>query len=218
MRTGTRGTGRTTLTRTLRTRSGTPARLSSPISHFEFPPSAISNRQWLARLENAATCRKQTPEVKSSRHSWEGRHTREGFSTQIPVCISSRSACLALNSTPYTSRSRIHANSLKTIAGDHFYPKHLDRNRDSYALQIGWRQADLEAGAIGLRVAAPDVHEMVNETRGISAEMALRLGRFFSTTPEFWINLQAHYDLSVSRQETEKKINRDAQPLTEMTT
>jgi len=46
--------------------------------------------------------------------------------------------------------------------------------------------------------------------------MALRLARFFGTTPEFWINLQAHYDLSVSRQAAEKKINRDIQPMEAM--
>jgi antitoxin HigA-1 len=71
--------------------------------------------------------------------------------------------------------------------------------------------------AIRLRVAPPNIYEIVNEARGISSEMALRLGRFFGTTPEFWINLQAHYDLSVSRQEAEKKINQDVRPLAEMT-
>src|ERR1700722_417267 len=92
MRTGTRGTGRTTLTRTLRTWSGTPARLSSPISHFEFPPSAISNRQWLARLENAVTRGKQTPEANSNRHIREGRQIRNACSAQTPTSISPRAA------------------------------------------------------------------------------------------------------------------------------
>jgi antitoxin HigA-1 len=67
--------------------------------------------------------------------------------------------------------------------------------------------------ALLLRVPAPTIYEIVKEERGISSEMALRLGRFFSTTPEFWTNLQAHYDLSVSRQKAEKKINHDVQPL-----
>jgi addiction module HigA family antidote len=71
--------------------------------------------------------------------------------------------------------------------------------------------------AIALRVAAPNIYEIVHETRGLSAETALRLGRFFGTTPEFWMNLQAHYDLSISRQEAEKRIKRDVQPLTEIT-
>jgi len=71
--------------------------------------------------------------------------------------------------------------------------------------------------AIALRVAPPNVYEIVKEDRGISSEMALRLGRFFGTTPEFWINLQAHYDLSVSRQKEEEKINREVQPRMAMT-
>ena len=69
---------------------------------------------------------------------------------------------------------------------------------------------------MALRVAAPNVYEIVRETRGISAEMALRLARYFGTTPEFWLNLQTHYDLSVSRQKAEKKINRQVEPM-EMT-
>jgi antitoxin HigA-1 len=67
--------------------------------------------------------------------------------------------------------------------------------------------------ALRLRVPAPTVYDIVREQRGISSEMALRLARFFGTTAEFWMNLQAHYDLSVSRQEAEKQINRDVQPM-----
>ena len=90
MRNGTRGTGRTTLTRTLRTRSGTPARFSFPISHFEFTPSAISNRQWPARLENAVTRGKQTPEVNSNRHIRDGRQIWDACFVQTPTSISPR--------------------------------------------------------------------------------------------------------------------------------
>ncbi|MGA2510122.1 MAG: HigA family addiction module antitoxin [Candidatus Acidiferrales bacterium] len=85
--------------------------------------------------------------------------------------------------------------------------------REEFMIPFGLNPNKL---AIALRVAPPNVYEIVNEERGISSEMALRLGRFFSTTPEFWINLQAHYDLSVSRQEVEKKINRDVHPMTEV--
>ncbi|MDP9146706.1 MAG: HigA family addiction module antitoxin [Acidobacteriota bacterium] len=67
--------------------------------------------------------------------------------------------------------------------------------------------------AIALRVAAPNVYEIVREARNISPEMALRLARYFRTTPEFWINLQAHYDLSLSRQKAELKINQDIEPI-----
>jgi antitoxin HigA-1 len=67
--------------------------------------------------------------------------------------------------------------------------------------------------AIAVCVAVPEVHKIVNERAGISAEMALRLGRFFTTTPEFWVNLQAHYDLAISKQEAGERINRDVHPM-----
>jgi len=46
--------------------------------------------------------------------------------------------------------------------------------------------------------------------------MALRLARYFGTTPEFWINLQAHYDLSISRRHAEEKIKHDVRPMAEV--
>ncbi|MDQ1407892.1 MAG: antitoxin HigA [Acidobacteriaceae bacterium] len=68
--------------------------------------------------------------------------------------------------------------------------------------------------ALALRVAPPNVYDIVRERRGISSEMALRLSRYFGTTPEFWINLQSHYELGLSRQEVESKINHEVEPMT----
>jgi addiction module HigA family antidote len=68
--------------------------------------------------------------------------------------------------------------------------------------------------ALALRVAPPNVYDIIRERRGISTEMSLRLARYFRTTPEFWINLQAHYDLAVSRQAVETKINHEVEPMT----
>src|SRR4030066_2351178 len=41
------------------------------------------------------------------------------------------------------------------------------------------------------------VNEIVHGQRAISADTALRLGRYFGTSPQFWLNLQSHYDLEV---------------------
>lgn len=46
-----------------------------------------------------------------------------------------------------------------------------------------------------IRVPARRINEIVKGQRAISADTALRLGRFFGTTAEFWMNLQAAYDL-----------------------
>lgn len=45
------------------------------------------------------------------------------------------------------------------------------------------------------------INEIVKGLRGITPDTALRLGRFFGTTAEFWLNLQSHYDLECRRDE-----------------
>ena len=49
--------------------------------------------------------------------------------------------------------------------------------------------------------------------RAISTEMALRLARYTGTSAEFWINLQAHYELKLARRNMEAKINARVEPL-----
>src|SRR5262245_24223213 len=44
------------------------------------------------------------------------------------------------------------------------------------------------------------INEIVHGLRGISADMALRLGRYFGVEPEFWFNLQLHYDMKVTKE------------------
>ena len=63
-----------------------------------------------------------------------------------------------------------------------------------------------------INVPARRINEIVHQTRAISADTALRLGRYFGMSPQFWINLQSHYDLEVqidklgSKLETEVKV------------
>lgn len=66
--------------------------------------------------------------------------------------------------------------------------------------------------AIAISVPATRVGEIVNERRGITADTALRLGRYFHMSPEFWINLQSHYDLECARDSAEKKIRQMVKP------
>src|SRR5438477_2421633 len=55
--------------------------------------------------------------------------------------------------------------------------------------------------ALALRVPANRIQAIVNGQRGITVDTALRLGRYFGTTPEFWINLQSVYELDKARRE-----------------
>jgi addiction module HigA family antidote len=55
------------------------------------------------------------------------------------------------------------------------------------------------------------VGEIVRGRRAISPDTALRLARYFGTSPEFWLNLQQQYDLSVVRAERKGQIEREVQ-------
>ena len=70
----------------------------------------------------------------------------------------------------------------------------------------------VNALAIALRVPATRVGAIVKGERSVSADTALRLARFFGTTAEFWMNLQAMYDLTKTRLETGAEIERDVRP------
>ncbi len=47
-----------------------------------------------------------------------------------------------------------------------------------------------------IKVSARRINEIVHGQRSISAETALRLGKYFGLAPRFWLNLQSHYDLA----------------------
>src|SRR5512140_971189 len=61
-----------------------------------------------------------------------------------------------------------------------------------------------------LRVPAPRINDIVLEKRGISADTAVRLARFFGTTEQFWMNLQSSYDLRRTRASLKKQLEKIA--------
>jgi len=65
--------------------------------------------------------------------------------------------------------------------------------------------------ALKLRVPPQRLHEIVRGNRAITAETALRLGRYFGNEPEFWLNLQAQYDLAQIRQTKGAQIAREVE-------
>jgi addiction module HigA family antidote len=70
----------------------------------------------------------------------------------------------------------------------------------------------VNALALNLRVPATRVGAIVKGERSVTADTALRLSRFFGTSAEFWINLQAMHDLTKARQESGGVIDRDVRP------
>lgn len=67
--------------------------------------------------------------------------------------------------------------------------------------------------AIRLHVPAPRVNDIVRERRGISPDSALRLARFFGTTPQYWMDLQTAYDLKVAESLAGEQICREVAPV-----
>jgi len=70
----------------------------------------------------------------------------------------------------------------------------------------------VNALALALRVPATRIGAIVKGERAVTADTALRLARFFGTSAEFWVNLQAMHDLTKARQQSGNAIERDVRP------
>jgi len=66
--------------------------------------------------------------------------------------------------------------------------------------------------ALDLRVPVTRIAEIVHERRGITPDTALRLARYFDTSPGFWLNLQSAYDLEVAQDKLSRVIEREVRP------
>lgn len=73
---------------------------------------------------------------------------------------------------------------------------------------------NLTANALAkaLSTDAPKINDIVREKRSITSDTALRLARYFGTTPEFWLGLQMRYDLNVAEDAKSAEINRSVHP------
>ena len=77
------------------------------------------------------------------------------------------------------------------------------------------RPLGLSANALAKAIDVPvtRVSEIVRGRRGVSADTALRLGRFLGTTPELWLGLQSEYDLRIARRDFEEAIRVRVSPM-----
>ena len=76
------------------------------------------------------------------------------------------------------------------------------------------KEAGLSANALALRLRVPAnrITAIIQGKRAISADTALRLARYFETSPEFWMNLQTRYDLNTAQDAASQQIARDVIP------
>jgi antitoxin HigA-1 len=89
------------------------------------------------------------------------------------------------------------------------FPHPGDTIREDFLKPLGMSVNKL---ALELRVPATRMTEIVHGRRGITADTALRLGRYFNTTPKFWLNLQASHDLAVVSDARFEEIKRTVRP------
>ncbi len=76
--------------------------------------------------------------------------------------------------------------------------------KEDFLVPLGLTQVKL---AKALKTSFRTINEILNEKRSISPDMALRLARYFGTTPEVWIGLQADYDLFCAGMKSKKTID-----------
>lgn len=85
----------------------------------------------------------------------------------------------------------------ETIKEDYLVPLNMSVNQLAKALGIG----------------AARLNEIVRGERGVTADTALRLARYFQTSAEFWLGLQSLYDLRIAQAKVGTKIARDVKPM-----
>ena len=92
--------------------------------------------------------------------------------------------------------------------------KRLSPIHPGEVLQTVFQDAQLRANAVALalRIPANRLTEIINGKRSISADTALRLGRYFGTSSQMWMNLQSRYDLEVAEAALAEKIESEVQP------
>jgi addiction module HigA family antidote len=78
--------------------------------------------------------------------------------------------------------------------------------REEFLIPLGM---SAHALALELRVPAPRINDIVRERRAVTPDTALRLARYFGTTPQFWMNLQTSFDLKSAEIKIGFKIARE---------
>jgi addiction module HigA family antidote len=87
--------------------------------------------------------------------------------------------------------------------------------REDFLKPMGISQNKL-AQALG--VSPRRISEIVNEKRSVTADTAMRLGKFFDMTPAFWLNMQMRYDLDLAEDEMRERIEREVKTKDEVLT
>ena len=96
----------------------------------------------------------------------------------------------------------------KSPTGFRLRPVHPGR---TLAAEMKARDLTAKALALGLRVPANRLSDIVRGKRGISPETALRLGRYFGNGPALWLTLQVKYDVAIAERDLGATIEQEVQ-------
>ena len=83
---------------------------------------------------------------------------------------------------------------------------------ETLADELAARGLSANALALRLRVSANRITDIVRGRRALTAETALRLGRYFGTGAKFWVDLQASYDLAIAERDLGAVIEKEVDP------
>jgi addiction module HigA family antidote len=67
--------------------------------------------------------------------------------------------------------------------------------------------------AMALHVLARRINEIVLGKRGVTADTALRLARYFKMSPQFWLGLQMDYELDLAQDTSDERIKKEVKPI-----
>mgnify|MGYP001022934734 CR=1 FL=1 len=81
--------------------------------------------------------------------------------------------------------------------------------REEFLVPLGLLASAL---ALELKVPAPRINDIVRERRAVTPDTALRLSRYFGTSPEFWMDLQTAFDLKTAAKDSDGKIEAEISP------
>lgn len=76
--------------------------------------------------------------------------------------------------------------------------------------EFGLSQSSL---AQGMGVSAMRISLVVHGKRPVTAELAMRLGRYFGQSPRYWLNLQSRHDMDIAEDALSSKVKREVRPL-----
>lgn len=81
--------------------------------------------------------------------------------------------------------------------------------RDELLVPMG---ISVYALAVAIKIPRSRLNDIVLGRRSVTVDTAFRLGRYFGTSPDFWINLQTRYDLDVADRSLRRRIEREIEP------